>query len=320
MFNTLKSVFLSIALLLLFVGPVYPFSGPLRYSNQFPLFLHTNAPMFESAKTEGGGFSAQLSYSSIHQLRNSKDWSIALDMEIATFNLAYKIMVKDFFELTASLPVHSFHNGFMDDFVNSYHDAFDFPDYGRRQRPINDFLYEVKRNGKTVIKGRNGRIDVGDLRLSFKREILCNDPVFSIKADVEFPTGDGKRGFGNESIDGAVSLLVDKNLGRLFKLYGNFGVVFPGNLNAYEKIDLKTYLFFNSAVEFQLSKNFTLPLNLHFQTSPYYKTGIRQVDDASVQLALGFRYLFKKYSTEFSIVEDLNTTGAPDFVLNFVFF
>ncbi len=45
---------------------------------------------------------------------------------------------------------------FMDDLLRSYHNAFGFPDYGRSNRPDNEFLYEVSRNAVLVIKGESG--------------------------------------------------------------------------------------------------------------------------------------------------------------------
>ncbi len=298
----------------------FAFSGPLHYKNQFPLFLHTNAPTIESAKLSNRGLSISLSYSSINEIRYSENWSLGLDMEISTLTIMYNKTINDLIELSLGIPIHSFHSGFMDDFINSYHNTFDFPDYGRSKRPTNEFLYEVKRNGKILIKGKNGKIDVGDVRFSAKTELFSNDPAISIRGDLELPTGEAKSGFGNESIDGALTLLIDKDLGQYFKLYSNTGVVFPGNLNAYEKLDLKTYFFGAAAIEYTLSKSLTIPINLYIQSSPYPHTGIRQIDNASIQLAVGGRYSFNNSHLELSFAEDINTSGAPDFSINLIFF
>jgi hypothetical protein len=52
------------------------------------------------------------------------------------------------------------------------------------------------------------------------------------------------------------------------------------------------------------------------QSSPYPETGIRQVDSLSILLILGGRYYFDRSALEFSLTEDPNTAGAPDFTLN----
>jgi hypothetical protein len=52
-----------------------------------------------------------------------------------------------------------------------------------------------------------------------------------------------------------------------------------------------------------------------FQGSPLPKTGIGEVDRTAVLLALGARYSAGKDNIEFSLTEDPNTAGAPDFQL-----
>ena len=52
------------------------------------------------------------------------------------------------------------------------------------------------------------------------------------------------------------------------------------------------------------------------QGSPFPDTGIRQVDWPAVLLVMGGRYYFQKSSIEFSLTEDPDTAGTPDFILN----
>jgi len=65
------------------------------------------------------------------------------------------------------IPVLVFSEGFLDGFLEDYHDAFGFPDYGRKNRPNNDFLYEVRRDGNLIIRGKSGT-RFGDIRLALK--------------------------------------------------------------------------------------------------------------------------------------------------------
>ena len=132
------------------------FDGPLQVKNQFPLFLSVNAPYLESASLQDS-FAASLSHSSIYLVDNSSEWDIGLDMEISELNLRFRKSINNFIELGVEVPILSFNSGFMDGFLDSYHDTFGFPDYGRSNRPDNDFLYEVKRNGTVVVKGESGQ-------------------------------------------------------------------------------------------------------------------------------------------------------------------
>jgi hypothetical protein len=293
----------------------FPFEGPLQLRNQFPPFLIADPPYLENASYDNY-FSASLSYSSTFMVRNSDKWSVNIDLETTELNLRYKRVVADFIELGVDLPILSFNSGFMDDFLESYHDTFGFSDYGRSGRPENQFLYELKKDGDIVIKGRSGRIGIGDIRLTAKKAVLKGDPCMSVTANIEFPTGQASAGFGNGSIDGGVAILIDKNLGEKVKTYFNFGAVFPGDLEGNEVVGLRNFLYGGAGIEVAPWKSFSLLGQVMFQSSPFQKTGISSMDRVSALLALGARYSSGKNSLELSLTEDPNTAGAPDFVMN----
>jgi hypothetical protein len=301
-----------------FPSIAHTFDGPLQIRNQFPLFINVNAPYLESASIENS-LSASLSHSSVYLVKNSSEWSMGLDMEITELDLMFKKNINDFIELGVDLPVLSFNSGFMDGFLNSYHDAFGFPDYGRSNRPDNEFLYEVRRNGDIVIKGKGGRTGIGDMRLTVKKPLLKGDPAISIRGDLEFPTGNADAGYGNGSLDAGIAILVDKRLAEWLKTYMNIGVVFPGNLKGHEKVNLRDFIYGGTAIEASVWKDISLLGQLFIQGSPFPKTGISSVDRTAVLLSFGGRYSSGNNSFELSLTEDPNTSGAPDFTLNFSF-
>ena len=313
-----KIIALPISLFIIFscLPTASAFDGPLQVRNQFPLFIYADAPYLESASA-GDSFSAGLSYSSVYLVDNSSKWDIGLDMEITELNIRVKKSIRDYIEVGVDLPVLCFSSGFMDDFLRNYHDAFGFPDYGRSNRPENDFLYKATKGGLPVVKGKNGRISLGDIKLTLKKPLLDSDPAVSIRGDIEFPTGDAKTGYGNGSFDAGVALLVDKNLGDCFKSYLNVGAVFPGKLRGHEEINLREFVYGGAAVEAELLKNISFIGQVFVQGSPFPETDIGEVDRTAVLLSFGGRYCAGKNSFEISLTEDPNTSGAPDFTLNF---
>ena len=129
--------------LLLFSSSAFPFGGPLQVKNQFPLFLTLNPPYLETASYDNS-LSISLSHSSIFMVKSSPSWSVSLDMELTELNLRYKKDIGNLFEIGFEIPLVSFNSGFMDNFLDSYHKTFGFPDYGRSNRPNDEFFYEVK--------------------------------------------------------------------------------------------------------------------------------------------------------------------------------
>jgi hypothetical protein len=311
-------LFLCICAVLLEANQSYAFDGPLQTRNGFPLFLNIDEPYLESSPT-GTSLAADFSYSSVYLVKNSAVWSFGLDMEIAGLTLKFRKDIERFIELGIDVPIISFNSGFMDDAIEAYHNAFGFPDYGRSNRPENAFLYEVRKKGRLVIKGENGSIGLGDIRFTIKKPILTGDPAVSIRGDLELPTGDAKTGFGSGGIDSGIAVLADKDLGKYFKTYLNLGIIFPGDLRGYEKIDLEAFIYGGVAVEAAFWEHVSLTGQVFSQISPYPGTGVGPVDRAAVLLTLGGRYHSGDNNFELSFTEDPNTAGAPDFMLNFSF-
>jgi hypothetical protein len=292
--------------------------GPLRLKNQFPLFLHLNTPVMEKATPEDS-LSASLHYSSVFMKKSSADWLVDLDMELAELDLNYKKDFPGLVEIGLELPVLGFSSGVLDQPLETYHSAFGFPDYGRSRYAKNEFHYRVFRNGKRVVSGESGRVGLGDLRLTAKKTFSFGNSSLAVKGDIEFPTGEPNTGFGNGSLDLGLSAIAEWKPAALFLLTGTLGLVFPGDLKAYETVDLQPYYYLGLAGEWAIWKRLSVIGQALAQTSPYPETGISAIDRTGVILTLGGRYASGLNSVEFSFTEDLNVTGAPDFTFQLGF-
>ncbi len=306
----------------------YSFSGPLKVKNQFPVFIHTNQPYMERALPETS-FTASLSHSRVFTVQNSSEWVIYMDMEITELNLLYKHYLASIGEVGIDIPFISFSDGFLDGFLKTYHELIGAPDpYGRSGRPKDDFLYEIRQGeftelleetgsgsaGNTaVVLGRTGT-GIGDVRLTLKRPLIVSDNYsLSIKGDLELPTGDAKQGYGNGSTDAGVSFLYDRKLSGKIMSYWNIGAVFPGDVDGYKTIDLKNFVYDGSAIQLDILRRWALLLQFQAQSHIYPETDLLAIDWTAYVLAFGCRYYKDKSSVEFSITEDINSSGAPDF-------
>ncbi len=312
------SVLFAFLFLFICASPAHPFTGPLSYRNQFPLFTHLNAPALESARPESS-VSLSLSYSSVYMVKDSPSWSVGLDMETAELGLDVKKDFNDSVELGLGVRFLSFNSGVLDGPLESYHSAFGFPDYGRSNRPDNEFLYTLKKDGRVVVNGDSGGAGIGDIILSIKKTVLTGDPAVSLKAAVEVPTGEAKKGYGNGSFGASVALLLDKDIGDALRVYLTAGVCSPGDLKGYERVRLNDFVFAGAAAEAEVWKGTDLVAQAVFQESPYPKTGIAEIDRSSVILTIGGRHTSGADSYEFAFTEDPSTSGAPDFSFSFVY-
>jgi hypothetical protein len=314
--NQVRTVPAVLVLILCCSAPARAFEGPLQVKNQFPIFLPINQPYLEQASTESS-FALNLSHSSVFVMEDSVHWTANLDLELTELNLRCRKDIPDLFEVGVDIPVVRATAGFLDGPLEWYHQTFGFPDYGRNTRPKNEFLYVLEKDGAPVIEGENDRVGFGDVRLTLKKKISGVDPIISILADVELPTGNARIGYGSGSIDSAVAVLLDKDLGAETRLYTNFGVVFPGDLRAHQTVKLDNFFYAGTGVEALIWPHCSLLAQIMVQTSPFPHTGISEIDNTAVILMLGGRYYVGTGSFELSLTEDPNTSGAPDFILNF---
>lgn len=291
----------------------YEFNGPIEARNEFPFFLAALSPAADSAKPETS-FTTSVTHSSVFFIKSGKDIALSYDMEVTDLRFRLKQVILHTVELGVDMPFYLFSSGFMDGPLGSYHDAFGFDDYGRGAHPVDSFIYEVRKNGKSVVRGEDGRFKQGDIRLSIKNAFMDSRSLtLSLKADVELPTGDAKSGAGNGNIDGALSVLLDTMLGERVKVYLNAGVVFPGDLRGHDKIYLKDYPYGNGIVEAFYSEELSVLAGVMIQDWPFKEEGNNAFKRAPIVLNLGVRHSANKGVFEVSFSEDLNTTGAPDF-------
>ncbi|MCK7504958.1 MAG: DUF3187 family protein [Desulfobacterales bacterium] len=157
-----------------------------------PFFFPQVLSVMEPA-TAKPSLSVSLSHSSVFLLGQSQSWSVGLDMEITEMKFSWRRDLGGFALFGVDVPVLVFGSGFLDGFLDSYHDTFGFPDYGRGQRPENAFLYEVTRTGQDRAQGRQREARLGDIRLSLEKPLVTSGPVISLRAERESCRREGPR-------------------------------------------------------------------------------------------------------------------------------
>lgn len=283
--------------------------------NQFPVFLPLAPPFFERAAA-GDSAAVSLTHSSVYVMQHSDLWTINMDLELTELAVRFKKRIGDRSEIGLDVPFLRPTEGFLDRPLADLHDTLGTKDYGRYERPYNTFLYEVLYQGRPVILPVSDKAGMGDVRLTFKREVIDGLPLVSVMGSAELPIGDAKRGYGNGSYDGSLAVLVDFDLGKTYRGYGNAGAVFPGALKGYETVPMRTFYYGGFGIEAAWWDHFSVIVQTLVQTSPYPRTGIRQIDWPGILLTFGGRYAYGTGSFEFSLTEDPDTAGAPDFILN----
>jgi len=315
--NSVRS-FILVITVMMYAIPALSFEGPLQVRNQYPIFIHADQQFLEKASIENS-FSLSLSHSSTYTVQESSDWIIHLDMEITELNLRYRRIVRDALEFNLDVPVLVMGGGVFDPFLEDYHSTFGFSDYGRKNRPNNEFLYEVRRDGALIVEGHSG-VRFGDVRLALKRPLFQSERVtISARGDVEIPVSSAKRGYSNGSLDAGASLLADLTVTDRIATYWNAGFVITGDVRGHETLGIKNFIHGGMGMEFTVSERFSLLTQLQGQSAIYPETDLLAVDRDAYLLVIGGRYRTDAHTIDLSLSEDINTSGAPDFILNLTY-
>ena len=308
---------IQLCLLLLFstTGPAYAADGPLQVRNQFPIFLPAMPPYLEPAEMRDS-LTLGLSHSSVYVTERIYPWTVSMDLELTELDIRLKKVLGDRMEIGLDVPVIRPSGGFFDRPLEQWHDLLKAGDYGRSERPMDAFLYDIRFRDQPVIIGVNDRTGLGDVRMTIKYALRKGSPALSFMAGLEAPTGDARTGYGNGSYDSSAAVLLDADLFEQYHLTANAGVTLPGDLKGYQTIGFRTFWYGGAGIEAAWWRRFSIIVQCLVQSSPMYDTAIREIDWPGVLLTIGGRYYAGVGSFEFSLTEDPDTAGAPDFTAN----
>ncbi len=297
--------------------------GPLHAQQRYPLYLMFLTPEPDSPRLiEKGRFMASLSvdYTSIYIDETSEEWSALMDMEMTVVELSLTYGITNRFNITLAMPWISQNDGFLDGPLETYHDFFGFPNYGREDGPVNKFGYHISVDDDNWFDARSGGLHLGESVVSVKMQLTSTGHhqglSSSLLVALKIPTGDEDHGFGSGRSDQSLVLL---NQYRVlpFMLYLNPGVVLLSDPETHgADIHVNHMMTLLAGIEYNFSETLSLMGQFNFVTSPFHNTGIDQMDQDSLELALGFALsMSRDMRFEFAFSEDLTRT-APDFTVH----
>ena len=296
--------------------------GPMQTVNRYAphlMFLTPvpTAPVGPSA--DRMQLSGSIDYTSMFVNEQAADWSALIDMEMTSIELSAEYRWNRL-GLGMRIPLISMNGGFMDNFLESYHDALGVPNYNRDTRPDNEFAYRLRKNGQDWFSARSGGLHPADATVELLMTLRRSDERHGLDADLQYilklPLGDADHGFGSGSFDHG--FFVPMRLSRSpWYVYMTPGIVLPGKPDTLGS-DVGTTLVKCAflGVEYELDPKISLLVQFNYYTSPLETTGIRQLDVDSLELSLGtVLQMTADTALEVALCEDL-TRSAPDFTMH----
>lgn len=156
-------------------------------------------------------------YSSMFENGDVGDERVVLDGEIARVAVAARFAVGPRTDLEVELPVVYASSGFLDRFVEAWHELLGFPGGGRGARERFTYEMEIEKDGDPIYHLEGHELGLGDVPVVVTHQLVeesPSTPAVSLRAGVDLPLGSESRGFGNDALDWGGGVLAEKSWGR----------------------------------------------------------------------------------------------------------
>ena len=295
--------------------------GPLQTTNRFPLHMMVLTPRAVKAELPEKGeteLALAAEYSSTYFNFRNANWRMIIDMEMLVADISMVYGATEKIALRLDLPLVSMQDGFLDGFLQNYHDFLGVSNYDREDRPKDDFEYRALKNGELWFQGDTGGVQVGEAKLSTQFSLPSIDvaglPLLSsMLVTLKIPTGDADKGLGSGGFD--IGLFLPAHWkGSRWSTYIMPGAIWiddPETLGA--QVSSRNSLSMLVGAAFQYNDKWRWLAQLNYYSSPFEKTGFDELDNGALELTFGVqRKLGSSSHWEFAFGEDL-TRAVPDF-------
>ncbi|MGH7630341.1 MAG: DUF3187 family protein [Gemmatimonadales bacterium] len=252
--------------------------------------------------------SVQVDYgSAIEYNLPSTERSWLFDAEVMRIGLG---VVRDLGPSTfalAELPLLGAYDGFLDGFLEWYHDLFGIAMPERDARPRNAFAYQLTTpSGTGTIRGRSGLFP-GDLRLGLGYRY---NSVLQTVGSVTLPTSIGPEGYGRGTVSVNAVTTLRAPFSSRFTYEGSLGVGFTPSDGELADLQRELFLSATSGLRFRFWGRQSLFANLLYH-SPYYEDVMLPALDRR-ELSLDFGWILATgggREWRIGMVEDLEPSG-----------
>ena len=295
--------------------------GPLMMRVDAPIFLifprlpSTNATPPKHSHSETY---FTVHYSSLFRDHEQGNNSIRMDGEILQAELHSRFGLGDRSELFVTIPTLYGTSGFLDEFIEDYHDLISFPQDGRDLNPDDQFGFFHQHRGTLAYSLKEDRLQIGDISIGGGWLALQETeqlPAVQLRGAVQLPTGDEEDGFGSGGIDAVIGVALEKRFGTWF-LHGLLDHSILGGSDRFDDAGLDDQNTWTGqlALEKQVGQRVSLLAQLRYETTPLGSSEPEESNDSGFLYSLGlFADLTQQTRLQLAFTEDINGKSIQDF-------
>ncbi|MAF64345.1 MAG: hypothetical protein CMJ84_01625 [Planctomycetes bacterium] len=298
--------------------------GPLPARNQHPLALTQISLRPRRPLTTPRGdatLAVGVSYSSIEEIGSIDEQAVSFDGELLRIDSRLRYGLSGRSDLEVELPLLFTTSGFLDAFIESWHELLTLPGGGRTYVEDDQWQMTISDGDDVLFELEEDRLALGDLALiytSLFQEEGKRVPAMAWRVGVELPTGSESAGFGNGALDFGLGLAGEKNLGRVTSTFG-LAWRMPGQSEGFcasSAHELENAIDLQLGGEYRWNDSLSLLGQLIWSGPMMSSIPVEEIDQEILDLGLGLAWDTGEESRlSFSFHEDLVAATGPDFSL-----
>jgi len=305
----------------------YPSFGPISVRNQNPVYLQNLGLTPRRAEPlPHGTLETRIdsAYSNMYEYGQDANSMMDLDMEFWRLALHVDYGLTQDLEIGVEIPFVHFNGGFLDSFIQDFHNAFGLPNGGRDQVANNQFSYRFDAGGQTLFNFPAATFGLGDISIHVKNQLAGEDsdwPDLAWFADIKFPTGRRSRGFGSGAPDFGFGAILDASWKRLHGHF-NCGYFVLGGNNMIDGFMYNNMFAYTVAGEVTILDNWSGIIQLNGSTPLLTGASYDQWNGVPLDLIVGFRGEEKRIIDNYDLIwqfgfsEDVTSRGpSVDFTI-----
>ncbi|MBI2091986.1 MAG: DUF3187 family protein [Deltaproteobacteria bacterium] len=268
--------------------------GPLTMRNQNPLylqFLNIEPTRAVTIPKNSVSFRVDNEYSNTFERGLGRNTELFIDMESLRTSFNIDVGVYDNMEAGIEIPFLRFDTGFLDGFIQGYHNTFGFPNGGRERAANGSFDYRFLQGGNAIYNVGMEDFGLGDITLKFKHNFWEEKklaPAVAWLFYFKLPTGSPKDGTGSGEPDFGFGTAFEKSYER-WHGYLNLAYFVNGGQSALQNYIYSIYFSFMTGIELSINKTESAVLQLTGGSPLLKGTGMKQMDWVPLDLQAGFK-------------------------------
>lgn len=298
--------------------------GPLPSRIEHPLGLTLLSMRPRTARTVAPGSGAvavELTHTTIHEVGSEGGDGAVFDGELTHGSVRLLGGLDERTDVEVELGLLYTTSGFLDQFIDDWHEMLGLPDGGRSRRDEDQFDMRLVNDNVLLWELEEDALEVMDLPVIVTRRLRDEDehgPAIAARLGLELPLGDEDRGFGNGQLDLGTGVLLERSLGR-WTITAGIDWVWTGDPDRFEEngVALRDLLHLQQGLEYRVTPGLSLLTQLEW-VSPLVRgeLDLEEIDREMLDLGLGVAWDGPLGATWHSAFhEELVAASGPDFTL-----